>query len=147
MNCPFCKNAKTHLRKKKNSLGYKTFYCGTCDLTFNERTKTPFNNLSIPTDVLFLVLLYRLRYKLSLRDVAEIFLERGFEFTHEAVRNWEERFANLFTDKLKAKRKLKPDLSKSWRVDETYLKVAAARCIYTGPLTKGGISLTCGFQK
>src|SRR5947199_4184465 len=64
MNCPFCKNEKTHLRKKLTKLGYKTYYCGKCDLTYNERTNTPFNHLSIPTDVLFLVLLYRLRYKL-----------------------------------------------------------------------------------
>ncbi len=48
----------------------------------------PFNYLSIPTGVLFLVLWWRLRYKLSLRDIAEIFMERGFEFTHEAVRDW-----------------------------------------------------------
>ncbi len=72
--------------------------------TYNERTGTPFNYLCIPTEVLFLVLLYRLKYKLSLRDVAEMFNERGFEFTHEAVRDWEERFAHLFTDKLKAKK-------------------------------------------
>src|SRR5436309_13410753 len=123
MHCPFCNNEKTHQRKKLTKLGYKTYYCGKCDLTYNERTNTPFNHLSIPTDVLFLVLLYRLRYKLSLRDIAEMFLERGFEFTHEAVRDWEERFAHLFTNKFKAKRKLKADLNNSWRVDETYLKV------------------------
>src|SRR6476469_10271365 len=70
MNCPFGKNEKTPLRKKLTKLGYKIFYCGKCDLTYNERTATPFNYLSIPTDVLFLILLYRLRYKLSLRDVA-----------------------------------------------------------------------------
>jgi transposase-like protein len=29
----------------------------------------------------------RLRSKLSLRDLAEMFLERGFEFTHEALRD------------------------------------------------------------
>jgi putative transposase len=31
-----------------------------------------------------------LRYKLSLRNLAEMFLLRGFQFTHEAVRDWEE---------------------------------------------------------
>ena len=30
-------------------------------------------------------------YKLSLRDIAEMFLERGFTFTHEAIRDWEAR--------------------------------------------------------
>src|SRR5947199_10729645 len=95
MNCPFCKNEKTHLRKKSTKLGYKTYYCGKCELTYNERTGTPFNNLSIPTDVLFLVLLYCFRYIVSLHDVEEIFLVRGFEFTDEAFRAGEERFDNL----------------------------------------------------
>ena len=43
--------------------------------------------LEYPTDIVLLVVLWQLRYKLSLRDLAEMFLERGFEFTHEAVRD------------------------------------------------------------
>ena len=39
------------------------------------------------------------------RDVAEFFLLRGFEFTHETVRDWETRFAPLFVEQLRAKRK------------------------------------------
>ena len=42
---------------------------------------------------MLLVVLWRLRYKPSLRDLAEMFLTRGFMFTHETVRYWEERFA------------------------------------------------------
>ena len=49
-----------------------------CKRTFNERTGTPFNFLDYPTDIVLLVVLWRLRYKLSLRDLAEMFLERGF---------------------------------------------------------------------
>ncbi len=51
-----------------------------------------------------------------------MFLERGFEFTHEAVREWEARFAPLLTDKLRAKRN--GQMGRSWHVDETYIKVA-----------------------
>jgi putative transposase len=72
---------------------------------FNERTATPFNYLEYPTDIVLLVVLYRLRYKLSLRDVAEMFLEPGFELTHEAVRDWEARFAPLIADQLRVKRR------------------------------------------
>ncbi len=46
----------------------------------------------------------------------------GFEFTHEAVREWEERFAPLVADKLRAKRR--GQAGHSWHVDETYIKVA-----------------------
>jgi transposase-like protein len=42
-----------------------------------------------PSDAIALVVLWRLRYKLSLRDLAEMFLIRGFVFTYEAVRDWE----------------------------------------------------------
>ena len=62
-----------------------------CQRKFNERTGTGFNFLEFPTDIVFQVVLCRLRYKLSLRDLAELFLLRGFSFTHEAVRDWEER--------------------------------------------------------
>jgi len=63
----------------------------------------------------FQVVLCRLRYKLSLRDLAELFLLRGF--THEAVREWEERFAPLLVEPLRRKRQGK--IGKRWYVDET----------------------------
>jgi transposase-like protein len=66
--------------------------------------------------------LWRLRYKLSLRDLAEMFLERGFEFTHAAVRDWEARFAPLISDQLRSNRKGKAGCS--WFLDETYVKIA-----------------------
>jgi transposase-like protein len=68
-----------------------------------------------------LVVVWRLRYKLSLRDLTEMFLVRGYAFTHEAVREWEERFAPLLSTQLKAKRR--GQAGKSWYVDETYLKI------------------------
>ncbi|GHO90171.1 hypothetical protein KSF_002190 [Reticulibacter mediterranei] len=99
MNCPYCTASTTRKRTKKTELSYTTFFCSACRRTFNERTGTLFNYLEAPTDVVFLVVLWRLRYKLSLRDVAEMFLERGCVFTHETVRDWEARFAPLVADK------------------------------------------------
>jgi putative transposase len=92
-----------------------------CRRTFNERTGTPFNFLEYPTDIVLLIVLWRLRYKLSLRDLAEMFLERGFEFTHEAVRDWEAHFAPLIADQLRAKRR--GQAGQSWYVDETYVSI------------------------
>ena len=121
MNCPSCKSTKTTEQNKKTALGYRTFRCSECRVRFNERSSTPFNNLQVPTDIVLLVVLWRLRYKLSLRDLAEMFLERGFEFTHETVRDWEARSAPHITQQLRAKRKGKA--GKSWFCDETYLKI------------------------
>lgn len=97
-----------------------------CQRLFNERTGTLFNYLEVPTDIVLLVVMWRLRYKLSLRDVAEMFLERGFVFTHETVRDWEVRFAPLVTDQLRTKRR--GQAGKSWYVDETYIKVHGKWC-------------------
>jgi putative transposase len=61
-----------------------------------------------------LVVLWRIRYKLSLSDLVEMFLTRGYEFSHETVRDWEVRFAPLLSAKLKAKRR--GQAGKSWYV-------------------------------
>ena len=98
MACPHCAATTTTELPKQTHLGYRIFGCGACRRQFNERTATPFNHLEFPTDIVLLVVLWRVRYKLSLRDFAEMFLERGFEFTHEAVREWEARFAPLVVD-------------------------------------------------
>jgi len=73
-----------------------------------------------------LVVLWRLRYKLRLRDRAALFLARSFVFTHETVRDWEARFTPLVADRLRAKRR--GQVGRSWYVDETYLKVNGAWC-------------------
>lgn len=126
MNCPYCAASTTKKRTKRTELGYMAFFCPMCRRSFNERTGTPFNYLEVPTDVVFLVVLWRLRYKLSLRDVAEMFLERGFVFTHEAVRDWEKRFAPLLAEQLRIKRR--GQAGSSWYVDETYLKIHGKWC-------------------
>ncbi len=97
MPCPHCATTATTAQARRTALGYRTFRCGCCRRIFNERTGSPYNHLQYPTDLVLLVVLWRLRYKLSLRDLAEMFLERGFVFSHEAVRDWEARFAPLLT--------------------------------------------------
>lgn len=121
MNCPHCQSNDTCRSTKTTSLGYPVFKCHLCRRTFNERTGTAFNYLQFPTDIVLLVVLWRLRYKLSLRDLTEMFLIRGYEFTHEAVREWEERFAPLVSSQLAIKRR--GQVGKSWYVDETYVRV------------------------
>jgi hypothetical protein len=52
----------------------------------NERSGTAPNPVQMPTDIVFLVILWRFQCKLSLRDLAEMFLLRSIVFGHEAVR-------------------------------------------------------------
>jgi hypothetical protein len=101
MKCPHCQTNDTRRSQKVTGPGYPVFNCPGC-----ERTGEAFTYLQFPTDIVRLVVLWRLRYKLSLHDLTEMFPIRGYEFTHEAVREWEECFAPLLSGQLKAKRRL-----------------------------------------
>jgi len=126
MPCPHCGSSKVQEQPKRTSLGYRTFRCAACARRFNERSGTPFNDLRVPTDIVFLVVLWRLRYPLSLRHLAEMFLERGFAFSHETVRAWEALAAPLLTEQLRARRRGKA--GRKWHADETYIKVGGVWC-------------------
>jgi putative transposase len=121
MPCPHCQSSPTLERKDRTELGYRRFRCRTCHREFNERTGTRFNYLQYPTDVVCLVVLWRVRYKLSLRDLPEMFLERGMVFTPEAVREWEAQLTPLLSATLRKQRRGR--IGGSGYVDETYLKV------------------------
>jgi putative transposase len=71
--------------------------------------------------VIALVVLWRLRYKLSLRDLAEMFLIRGFVFTYEAVHDWEAKLTPTLAEELRRSRNGK--VGRSWYIDETYIRV------------------------
>jgi len=86
VTCPHCNSARVAVRKHRTSLSYRTFACHDCRRSFNERTAGSFNHLQHPTDVVTMAVLWRLRYKLSLRDVAELLVQRGFDVTHETIR-------------------------------------------------------------
>ena len=141
MDCPHCSSSRLKELSKPTVHGYKRYRCLACKRRFNERTGTVFNFLEYPTDLVLLVVRWRLRYKLSLRDLAEMFLERGFEFTHETVREWEERFAPSPTDTLRQKRRGKS--GPSWYVDETYVKVKGEWCYLYRAIDRDGNLVDC----
>jgi transposase-like protein len=57
-------------------------------------------------------------------------------FTHEAVREWEERFAPLLTKQQRRKRRGK--VGRRWYVDETYLKVKLKWCYLYRAIDRNG---------
>jgi putative transposase len=104
MRCPHCESANTVERQERTELGYRRFRCLTYKRECHERTGTRFNHLQYPTDIVCLVVLWRVHYKLSLRDLPEM-LERGLVFTHEAVREWEAQFGPLLSERLRKHRR------------------------------------------
>src|SRR4051812_16384435 len=93
---------------------------------FNERSGGVLNRTQYPSDVIALVVLWRLRYKLSLRDLPEMFAVRGIAFSYEAVREWEAKLTPALAEELRRRRRGK--VGRSWYVDETYLKVHGRWC-------------------
>ena len=67
------------------------------------------------------MVLWRLRYKLSLRDLSGMFLIRGMVFSYEAVRDWEAKLTPALAEDLRRRRHGR--VGRSWYVDETYLKI------------------------
>jgi transposase-like protein len=92
-----------------------------------------------PSDVIALMVLWRLRYRLPLRDLAEMFLIRGIAFSHEAVRDWEAKLAPILTSGLRQRRRRKDGAARrSWHVDETYLKVRERWCYLYRAIDRNG---------
>ena len=126
MDCPHCGANATTGRKHCTARGYPRLSGRACKRRFNRLTGTALTDLQYPTDIVLSAVLWRLRYKLSFRDVAALLLQRGFEVTHETIRAQEFRFAPLPADQLR--RKPRGPAGVSWYVDETYVKVAGRWC-------------------
>jgi transposase-like protein len=76
-----------------------------------------------------------LRYSLSLRDVEELLEERGLNVDHTTVWRWVQYYGPELEQRLR--RHLKPT-NKSWRVDETYVRVKGRWCyLYRAIDSKG----------
>jgi putative transposase len=121
MRCVGCNSAAVTERPERTAQGYRRFRCRECGRQFNERSSGLLNRTQYPSDVIALVVLWRLRYKLSLRDLAEMFLIRGIVFSHEAVRDWEAKLTPALADELRRRRYCR--VGRSWYIDETYIKV------------------------
>src|SRR4051794_26575385 len=117
MTCPRCQCREIRKLSQTTDLGSVVYRCQGCRRQFNERTGTPFHFLEMPTDIVFQVVLFRLLFKLSLRDLMQLFLIRGYEFSDETVRDGEARFAPLRADQVRRRRKR--TVGRCWYVDGT----------------------------
>ena len=81
-----------------------------------------------PLDVILLRVRWYVAYPLGLRHLEEMMAERGVGVDHSSVHRWVIKLVPLFE---KAFRKHKRPVGKSWRMDETYVKVRGQwKCLY-----------------
>ena len=109
MRCPNCRSTAVQERPERTAQGYRRFRCLDCTKQFNERSSGLLNRTQYPSDVIALVVLWRLR------------LIRGFVFSYEAVRDWEAKLTPALAEELRRSRKGK--VGRSWYTDETYIRV------------------------
>ena len=136
MRCLECGSEAVTERPERTAQGYRRFRCRACGKQFNERSGTLLNRTQYPSDVIALVVLWRLRYKLSLRDLPEMFAVRGIVFSYEAVREWEAKLTPALAEELRRRRRGK--VGRSWYVDETYLKVQGRWCYLYRAIDRNG---------
>jgi putative transposase len=136
MQCLACRSEAVTERSERTAQGYRRFRCRGCGKQFNERSGGLLNRTQYPSDVIALVVLWRLRYQLSLRDLAEMFLVRGIVFSHEAVRTWEAKLTPCLSEELRRKRRGR--IGTSWYVDETYLRVGGRWCYLYRAIDRNG---------
>src|SRR3954470_10397164 len=130
MDCVACGSAAVTERPDLTAQSYRRFRCRDCGKQYNERSAGLLNHTQYPSDVIALVVLWRLRYRLTLRDLSEMFLHRGIVFSYEAVREWEAKLAPVLAGELRRRRWGKGGARRrQWHVDETYLKVRGSPSI------------------
>ena len=72
MGCIRCRSKAVTERPERTAQGYRRFRCRACGKQFNERSGTLLNRTQYPSDLIALVVLWRLRYKGSPHDLLKI---------------------------------------------------------------------------
>jgi transposase-like protein len=123
-----CDSGSVAERSDRTARGYRRFRYRDCGRQFNERGAGLLNRARFPLDVIALGVFFRLRCKLSLRDVAEMFLLRGIEFSHDRAakridgRQWEALLTPTLISALRRRQGSGSRAGRSWFCDETYIK-------------------------
>ena len=75
----------------------------------------------MPKSIIGYAVKHYYRFKLSLRDVSEMLLERGIQVTYETIRNWCQVWGSLYARAIRRKRG--SSFNDKWHIDEVRLKI------------------------
>ena len=89
----------------------------------NQKRPALFRGRHFEDVIIMLCVRWYLRYSLSYRDLEEIMAERGLSVDHVTIWRWVQRYAPILNQRIR--RELRRP-NRSWRVDETYVRVAGS---------------------
>jgi putative transposase len=141
--CPHCES-EDFSDSGTTNLGYPRYLCYECKCTFNERSKTSYNRLEYPTDVVMQVVRWHVSHELSFRDLSQMFLERGLSFTPQSAHGWVLRFRSVVSKE--------PNYrafgnGERWIVKVTPLRKRAEDCYLYRAYDHSGILIDCMLSK
>jgi transposase-like protein len=85
-----------------------------------ERREELFAGRHFDREVILLCVRWYLRFELSLRDLVEMMAERGVSLAHTTIMRLVQRYTPEFQ---KRRHRHALAVGRSWRVDETYVKI------------------------
>ena len=97
-----------------------------------------FKGAHFPKDVILYAVFFYVRYAVSYRDLEEIMAERGVQVDHATLNRWVAKYSPLIA---KEAHRRKASTNKSWRMDETYVKVKGKWRYYYRAVDKCGKTL------
>jgi transposase-like protein len=86
-----------------------------------ERQPGLFRGRHFRSEVIVLCVRWYLRYPLSYRDLEEMMAERGLSVDHSTIARWVLHYAPILNRRIRREMR---QPNRSWRVDETYVRVA-----------------------
>lgn len=94
-----------------------------------------FKGCHFPKEVVLKSIRWYVTYPLSYRHVEELMEERGIKADHATVNRWVVKYSSTLEAKFKKRKKA---VGKSWRMDETYIKVKGQWVYYYRAVDKEG---------
>ena len=100
---------------------------------------SPFRYFKTSAEIIRLAVMLYVRFPLSLRNVEDLFHERGVDFGHKTVLFWWHRFGSTFANAIR-KRRIERMKSSHWQshLDEFFVKINGERHYLWRAVDHGG---------
>ena len=104
-----------------------------------------FSGKQFPKTVILTAVRWYLSYALSYRNIEELICEWGIVLDHATVQRWVNEYGTQI--KVKISKYLHKNFARSWRLDETYIKVKGKWCYQYRLVDKDGDTINFFFSE